>query len=100
MRNSGRLLLTAAASLAIVSAHPAAAETCLRMGVSATGSPSMWNNEEQARQSAIGAWPAAAREKAGPEYSSWELARGKNVTCALASKSTVRCTATAMPCKP
>jgi hypothetical protein len=100
MFNSRRLLLTAVAIASLAAAPAAFAETCLRMVVSASGSTSMWNNEEPARQSAIAAWPSAATQKAGPEYASWALARGKNVSCAPVAKSTVRCTATATPCKP
>jgi hypothetical protein len=96
-----RYLVALTATLAGFSTvQPASAQTCLRMVVSASGSTSMWNNEEPARSSATAAWPAAASEKAGPDYASWELARGKNVSCAPVSKSTVRCTATATPCKP
>ena len=100
MRNVVRAILTAAAFGPFVLPHPAAAVSCLRMVVSATGSAGMWNEEDSARQSAIMGWPAVASEKAGADYASWALARGKNISCALASKSTIRCTATATPCKP
>lgn len=100
MRNIARSMLIAAAFGPFVLTELTAAESCLRTVVSATGSASMWNNEGSARQSAITAWPVAAREKAGADYASWALARGKNISCAPASKSTIRCTATATPCKP
>ncbi|UTD27903.1 hypothetical protein DB459_14245 [Bradyrhizobium sp. WD16] len=98
---SARQAAVIAATFAVLAtAQPAAAETCLRMVVSASGSTSMWNKEELARTSAIAAWPAAASETAGADYASWGAARGKTVACALATKSTVRCTAKATPCKP
>lgn len=100
MSNGRRLLLIAAATASLAAAPEASAETCLRMVVSASGSTSMWNNEGAAKQSAIVAWSAAAAKDHGPDYASWALARGKNVSCAPVAKSTIRCTATAAPCKP
>lgn len=69
---SARQAAVIAATFAVLAtAQPAAAETCLRMVVSASGSTSMWNKEELARTSAIAAWPAAASETAGADYASW-----------------------------
>jgi hypothetical protein len=79
--------------------QPAQAQNCLRMSVSASGSTSMWNTPDPAKESAVAAWSAAARKQAGAAYASWDIARSKKLECAPVSKSTVRCTATATPCR-
>jgi hypothetical protein len=88
-----------AAGLLMSAAAPAQAQSCLRMRVTASGETSMWNRPEPARESAIAAWSASARQQAGEAYASWDKASSKKLDCAPVSKSTVRCTAMGTPCK-
>jgi len=85
------------AAAGVAQAQPA--DQCLRMQVSATGETAMWNHQAEAEKSAINAWTAQAAKQAGAAYSQWDKARAKSVSCDLASKSTVRCTARGTPCK-
>ncbi|WP_253705843.1 hypothetical protein [Bradyrhizobium sp. WD16] len=86
-------------ALVLAAMQPAVAQHCLRMVVTASGSSSMWTDEDVARKSAIAVWNAAARTQAGSDYASWEAAASKKLNCGIVTKSMVRCTAAATPCK-
>ena len=85
------------AAASIVYAQPA--DQCLRMQIRATGAPTMWNRKPDAEKSTIDAWTEQTAKQAGVPYSQWAKARAKSITCDLASKSTIRCTAKGTPCK-
>jgi hypothetical protein len=80
-------------------AHAQNTDQCLRMVVSATGDSAMWNHQAEAEKNAVSAWTAQAAKQAGAAYSQWGKAKAKNIACEPVSKSTIRCTAKAMPCK-
>lgn len=90
-------LLMAAGIAGKGNAQPA--DKCLRLVVSATGKQAMWNRKADAEHSAIAAWTQKAQRQAGAAYSRWSNARRKKIACAPVSKSTIRCTASATPCR-
>lgn len=72
---------------------------CLRTKVTAEGQETMWNRKPEAMSSASIAWMLKARQQVGAPYADWSKARSKEINCRTISKSTIRCTATATPCK-